>query len=62
MPFSVWNGYFLGLQEETEVEVKVKNRCIEFPHSRMKTSGEASEGAVLLNAKAWLTNLKISTV
>jgi hypothetical protein len=55
-------GTFLGLQEETEVEVKVKNRCIEFPHSRMKTSGEASEGAVLLNAKAWLTNLKISTV
>jgi hypothetical protein len=30
-----WNAHFLGLQEETEVEVK--NHCIEFPNSSIKT-------------------------
>ena len=30
-----WNAHFLGLQEETEVEVKT--HCIEFPNLLIKT-------------------------
>ena len=47
----------LGLQEETEVEVK--NHLLNFRIRPMKTSGEAWRGHGLLNAKAWLTSLKI---